>query len=106
MTSVDTTKTAKRAAADTTPVDPVAAMTAALFDEDVADQPRKDARAAFSALANAGRPWEQLPPGLKTAARADAARLLETAEGKADALADAGYHPRVAGQLLHDIGKA
>jgi hypothetical protein len=63
------------------------------------------ARAAFSSIAGAGRPWERLPATFKHAARQDARVLVEAATGPRRAmLIAAGYDARTAGLLLIDTG--
>lgn len=88
-----------------TVADPVADMVIALTGGGPDDEARRQARAEFSAIAESGRPWEQLPSGLKTAARVDAGRLA-AAGGNAETLTAAGYSAAVATRLLRDIGKA
>lgn len=85
----------------TAPADPIKALVHALHDEGVSEAARLAARKEFSAIADGGRAWEQLPSGLKAAARADMRRLADP--GKAT---DTGYSARTAAQLLRDIGKA
>ena len=97
---------AKPAKQSTRQADPVPALIAALStDNEVA---RKQARGEFSGIAAGGRPWEQLPSDLKSAARADARDLVTAARDaggdKAAAIVDAGYHPFAASRLLQDIG--
>lgn len=83
--------------------DPVPAMIATLFDKDATGAAAKKAREEFSQIAGSGRPWEQLPSRMKSAARADARRLA--GKGGSNALTSAGYSPQVAAQLLRDIGR-
>ena len=98
----DTDKTVETAAAMQA-ADPVPAMIATLFDKQANGAKAKDARALFSQIAGSGRPWEQLPSRMKSAARADARRLTE--KGGSNALTSAGYSPQVAARLLRDIGR-
>ncbi|MGJ8570430.1 MAG: hypothetical protein ACSHXI_07005 [Hoeflea sp.] len=86
------------------PVDPILALITALSADAGDEAARKQARADFSAIATAGRPWEQLPSGLKAAARADARELVDSGNGKAASLLNAGYHPSAVDRLLHDLG--
>jgi hypothetical protein len=89
----------KRAA---TPSDPVKALIRALHDEGVNGDARVAARREFSAIADGGRAWEQLPSGMKAAARADMLRLADAGETESQT----GYSARTTGRLLRDIGKA
>ena len=84
-------------------VDPVPAMIATLFDRNASAATAKQAREQFSQIAGSGRPWEQLPSRMKSAARADARRLTE--KGGSNGLVSAGYSPQVAARLLREIGR-
>jgi hypothetical protein len=87
-----------------TDADPVRALIAALSDEAGNEASRKQARGGVSAIAMSGRPWEQLPSGLKAAARSDARALAAGTGDNTALLVDAGYHPSAASRLLRDIG--
>lgn len=84
--------------------DPVADLINALCADKADSAVCKKARGGFSAIAGAGRPWEQLPTGLKTAARFDAKRLA-VSRGDILNLTDAGYSAYAATRLLRDIGR-
>ncbi|MBC7280034.1 hypothetical protein [Hoeflea sp.] len=103
MASVDTKSgPAPKPAPKPENADPIKALVHAFHDEGVSDAARAAARKEFSAISDGGRAWEQLPSGLKSAARADMRRLRDA--GKAND--DTGYSARTAAQLLRDIGKA
>lgn len=50
------------------------------------------------------RPWEQLPPGLKSAIRTDIGRLNAAGKTIEDIVA-AGYSGTIANRALRDLGK-
>lgn len=88
----------KTSAAFTKPFDPVDAIIAGLAGKD--EKARRAAREQFSAIAGAGRPWEQLPPMLKSAARFD---LKALCAADADPVV-AGYSQAAASKLKRDLG--
>lgn len=86
---------------ENTPVPAAAADPETALAEALANGPEKakaDARKAFSAIADAGRPWEQLPSLLKACARQDVATLTDPVK--------AGYSARTASILLRETGRA
>lgn len=86
--------------------DPLEALKATLFNKGKKQSADvlKNARVSLSAIVAAKRPWEQLPSGLKSAARADAQRVLGKA-GDGTTLKSAGYSSLVTGHLLRDLGR-
>lgn len=99
MASEDTAsaKPSRAAAAD-----PVKALVHALHDEGVSEAARASARKEFSVIADGGRAWEQLPSGMKAAARIDMRRLADAGKARTET----GYSDRATAQLLRDIGRA
>lgn len=63
-------------------------------------------RKAFSAIADAQRPWGQLPSKIKQAARNDAHNVLMGKNGASDDLTKAGYSRNTARLLARDLGLA
>ena len=87
-------------------LEPEAAMIADLAAGD--DAAKRAARGLFSALVGAGRPYEQLPPVLKQAARFDAQALLPGGEKGAAAievLIAAGYDAGASARVARDLGR-
>ena len=105
MSDTKTDKAAAPARATEPRTDPDADPQAVLFNARSSAADLKKARAAFSAIAGAQRPWEQLPSMLKSAARADARRVLGAA-GDAGTLIDAGYSAHAARRLMQDLGRS
>lgn len=83
----------------TAPPEDEAVYTSILFADDEAAKP--DVRRQVSGI---GKPWQFWPPRLKTAVRADIARLVPEGRDAAPAVA-AGYSAALAVAALHDLGR-
>lgn len=102
-TDTSTTRANETPEPESNPADPLAGIVKDLTGSD--PKAMKAAREAVSGIAGGGRPWEQLPQRMRTAARFDAQALLAEGGGR-QALLDAGYDGFTAGRLLQDLGQA
>ncbi|MDX3929221.1 MAG: hypothetical protein QHC90_25895 [Shinella sp.] len=81
--------------------DPIEAICLALFSKEN-NAAKKGAREQVAGMTH--RPWEQLPPRLKSAIRADIRRMLD-ANASRDDILKSGYSVAIIDRAARDLGR-